>query len=724
MLFGLPQTGKRDVTENERKHYLPWQGGVCGGTLDIETEKGRYRVSRTFGKKVADDTFSLVDLDTKRPTADYTERLGVELFGLDAESYEKSVYIPQRDVDISMTSTIGAKLNELLADSGDMADLDSAVARLEDYSKRFKHYRGDGGLISETKAQLARALSDIESCKKAEADAEEARAALDYVSSETEKCESELAELNKMLESAQAAKIKYSEHETYRTYLADVARAEERYARYMSALGGNTPTEDEIKEMSRLAAKIAEASADTEGFSLDSAALSRMSERFGDTPPTERELDAISEKNKRLKDTEAKLSALPTVIEPEKPQIKNTNTLKLAFYAALAVIAVGVGLCFVSLIAGIAVAAVGAVAAVVTLLLDKNAKSRNGSVEAEYAAALDTYRENEEKRKALRAEAENLTGELEKALGRYYPGCPGGFDAILGRIYVDAENYSRLLEAEQLRMKREKAKIIETAELCDELDAMLKKYGASELDGYTEALRRITDNVRSAENAREDIEHKRRVAEEYAREKSLSDEPPAIPDVSADESRLLSVKGRADELRRQHGSLEKQLEVFESRAEALPELLEKADALRAMIADYEEKRDMSEKAKDYLKRAADRLSSRYLRDMENSFGERYSSVTGEGRAPDIDAELGVSFREGGAARDPKWYSEGIRSIMYVCMRLSLVDALFGNEKPFLILDDPFSELDAVKFERAAELIRKLGEERQIVYFTCHESRRI
>jgi len=724
MLFGLPQTGKRDVTENERKHYLPWQGGICGGTLDIETEKGRYRVSRTFSKKAADDTFSLVELDTKLPSGDYTEKLGIEIFGLDAESYEKSVYIPQRDVDISMTSTIGAKLNELLADSGDMADLDSAVARLEEYSKRFKLYRGDGGLIKETNDKLARAMSDIENCRRAEADAEEAHAALAYVNSEAERADAEIAELNKNVEAARLAKIKYSEYETYKTYLSDVRRAEERLARYTAALGGNIPTEDEIKEMSRLTAKIAEASADTEEFSSESAALSRMSERFGDVPPTESELDAFSEKNKRLKDTEAKLSALPTAIEPEKPQIKNTKSLKLAFYAALAVVAVGVGLSFVSLIAGIAVAMIGAVAAVVTLILDKNAKSRNEAAEREYFADLAAYRENEEKRKSLRAESDNLTGELERALGRYYPGCPGGFDAVLGRIYPDAENYARLLEAEQLRAKREKTKIIETAELCDDADELFGKYNTDTSDGYAEALRKMTDNVRALENERENIAERRRIAEEYAKEKGLSDEPPALPDVSGEEARIDALKARGGELKRQSGALEKQIELFESRAEALPELIEKADALRVLIADYEEKRDTSEKAKEYLKRAADRLSSRYLRDMEKSFGERYSSVTGEGRAPDIDAELGVSFREGGSARDPKWYSEGIRSIMYICMRLSLVDALFGNEKPFLILDDPFSELDAVKFENAASLIRKLGEERQIVYFTCHASRRI
>ena len=36
MLYGLPVSTKRSLLENERKRYTPWQGGVFGGSLDIE----------------------------------------------------------------------------------------------------------------------------------------------------------------------------------------------------------------------------------------------------------------------------------------------------------------------------------------------------------------------------------------------------------------------------------------------------------------------------------------------------------------------------------------------------------------------------------------------------------------------------------------------------------------------------------------------------------------
>ena len=56
------------------------------------------------------------------------------------------------------------------------------------------------------------------------------------------------------------------------------------------------------------------------------------------------------------------------------------------------------------------------------------------------------------------------------------------------------------------------------------------------------------------------------------------------------------------------------------------------------------------------------------------------------------------------------------------MRLSLVDALFGDEKPFLILDDPFVNLDENRTKGAMRFLTEIAKEYQVIYFTCHGSR--
>jgi uncharacterized protein YhaN len=58
------------------------------------------------------------------------------------------------------------------------------------------------------------------------------------------------------------------------------------------------------------------------------------------------------------------------------------------------------------------------------------------------------------------------------------------------------------------------------------------------------------------------------------------------------------------------------------------------------------------------------------------------------------------------------------------MRFALVDAMYPVEKPFLVLDDPFVNLDEEKMEHGTHLLKQISSEYQILYFTCHESREV
>ena len=62
MFYGMPRRGARNIVENERKRYYPWQGGKYGGFLEFEYKGVSYRVTRYFGKTAAKDTFDLFDL--------------------------------------------------------------------------------------------------------------------------------------------------------------------------------------------------------------------------------------------------------------------------------------------------------------------------------------------------------------------------------------------------------------------------------------------------------------------------------------------------------------------------------------------------------------------------------------------------------------------------------------------------------------------------------------
>ena len=61
MFYGLEGDRKRNIEENERKRYKPWQGGVFGGQLVFEMQGKKYLISRVFKDKEANDEFELRD---------------------------------------------------------------------------------------------------------------------------------------------------------------------------------------------------------------------------------------------------------------------------------------------------------------------------------------------------------------------------------------------------------------------------------------------------------------------------------------------------------------------------------------------------------------------------------------------------------------------------------------------------------------------------------------
>ena len=90
----------------------------------------------------------------------------------------------------------------------------------------------------------------------------------------------------------------------------------------------------------------------------------------------------------------------------------------------------------------------------------------------------------------------------------------------------------------------------------------------------------------------------------------------------------------------------------------------------------------------------------------------------------LDINFNVRIEENGKAHVAEGYSTGYCDMIDFCMRLALVDTLFEKERPFLILDDPFVNLDADRLEKALELLHVMAANKQIVYFVSHPIRAV
>ena len=87
-----------------------------------------------------------------------------------------------------------------------------------------------------------------------------------------------------------------------------------------------------------------------------------------------------------------------------------------------------------------------------------------------------------------------------------------------------------------------------------------------------------------------------------------------------------------------------------------------------------------------------------------------------------DASLDVSLVMEGLPRDPSALSDGMRDLLGFCRRMAILEAMYPGEKPFLILDDPFTGLDEEHLARALSLVREVSRSWQVLYFTCHGAR--
>jgi uncharacterized protein YhaN len=128
-------------------------------------------------------------------------------------------------------------------------------------------------------------------------------------------------------------------------------------------------------------------------------------------------------------------------------------------------------------------------------------------------------------------------------------------------------------------------------------------------------------------------------------------------------------------------------------------------------------------ARQKLSAAKETMTAKYADPILKGFGRYYSMLSGrEADAFHIDANTNVTVDELGKQRDVVSLSSGCRDMIGLCLRISLVDAMYREEKPMLIMDDPFANLDDEKIHGGRELVEKLAETYQILYFTCSDSR--
>ena len=108
MFYGM--SASRDNIKMERKKYFPWQGGIYGGSVDLSTEQGEYRIIRQFGKTPESDSINLIDLKANKELELPKIELGDYFFGVGKDTFEMTAFLPQLKFTSSGSDNISASV--------------------------------------------------------------------------------------------------------------------------------------------------------------------------------------------------------------------------------------------------------------------------------------------------------------------------------------------------------------------------------------------------------------------------------------------------------------------------------------------------------------------------------------------------------------------------------------------------------------------------------------
>lgn len=434
------------------------------------------------------------------------------------------------------------------------------------------------------------------------------------------------------------------------------------------------------------------------------------------------------------------------------------NSKKVSYKAIIAVlgalfIAGGVGLAFLNLYVGIAVGAVGLIALVSSLFIKSEVKNHSQSRLAELSAKVnltknelnellsskgyysregvlvgmanfsrdygeyeklkaeedEKYRALENAEKDLKAKSENLKAELAKY--GYGDTDVKAAIALLNKKYGDYLTLKDEKEYYARRAEEIKRKIDEEERFFEDFSAAYKIGGdKNELLEKMRADRLVADNL------------KVKLDKLNAEIAAFGDMPKELPE---DEASVEELGDLYDEANKRLAKINADIAADENALEDYPDAVASAEAINEDIAAAEEKYSLLCTTLDFLSKAEKTIKDEYVAPVLDKFKEYASEISEEfGKNVDMDKDFCVKFDRSGELRSDKYFSAGQRAVIALCLRLALAEKTFRTEKPFVVLDDPFFGLDEERLAKIKPVLNKLSANEQIIYFTCHSSRKL
>lgn len=767
-----------DMKPDNRKKYAPYEKGAFGGSLVLEYLNDEYRIEKEFDYSSIKKDKELIYINN---TLSDIKCLGKYLFNIDEDGFLKTMFINNFDLEISSPSSITFKLNNIVSKTDENFDLDKIIKSLEEEKKKYGTKSKNSiyqpkkekyeSLDEEIKKldNLKNALSDKYNeldLKKKELEKinEDIKIADDtnlkafyyenYINKENEIKDLENSKLKikskypKIISLDRVDEINFNLSEYERLKLLNNNQIlDNDFNELNEMFKNNHLNEDDI---SKYQEKIKEL--EIKKSELKNSSLTIISEddiiKF-EHFDIESDIENASFSIKKYNELNDK------IISRKETNEKTFNFTLFYIISFLFIISGIILLSFSKYVIGIVLSIIGIIFIISILLIDLNLKKKNNKDP------------NNDMIYELRAEEKKLIDILSK-----YRYSDDSYYNKLNHLKMDYENYKKINNENQ-KIKENNLKLEEDiSNLKIEIESFLNKY-LNSYEEYNDALMiinskydRYNHNIKKEEDNKIKIEENKKdleiilekltpILNEFninlkdAKNYFIDYKDDLIKIEEKDENinklkennkqyliknnidlakkyekiDLTDLTNLKDKIINDIKSAEKEIERNEDELENLPRLKSEFEVLKDELVIYKQKYKIYENTIFYIEEANSSLKKKYIAPVLNSFTE-YATLLNSIFKDNIEFDEKYNFKliRNGKLVDDYHLSQGEKTIVMLCYRLSLIKNMY-DDMPFIILDDPFVNLDEKNLKLVLDLIKKISNKTQIIYFTCYDGRK-
>ncbi len=668
MFYGFASGAKQNITDSDKKHYLPWDGSPASGSMTVVKDGEEFVIERNNAGK--SDTVS-VTRKLDGAVIKCPDGVGEYFLGIPSATYSGSAQSMQCDGPKTGGRELAEQIQNILFSADENISVKKASELLGKERTLIDHQRGRGGTIPELEDEIEQLEAEFEQSKKDNAE-------YIFFKGEYEKNSEKLKDSKEKYEKLEKEYDDLKLYEkTFRLEELDKARALFKEKQELCKEKRSELPEDYDDEMNdRL-----------------TAALESYRSAFSVEKEAKEHAASVSKQIDMMNDIRDKESVNGDIAQYKKAKNgSRMGKLLSVLFAVAAVIVLVLAIVFPKskslLFAAAAVFAVIALAMLVYSLYsskksEKLAKSYGVDREGFYKAAKAAIAARE-KYDSLRSEQSAAIKAFESAKAK-----ASESRAAVGKLLVTQAESFEQVQSEAVKLRE---KIMEYAKVKGEFGNC--EYALKQLEASVneEELRNIRNTVPK----------------------------PTRPE-SAVSTELKLYRSKVDVYTQKLTGDSGKLGALEASAKDPALLFSELEQKKAELASEIKRRDALLLAISVLEGAGAELKAGVSPKITHN-AEELLMRSSKGRYSKLvaDKDFMISVLDGESVRSIEYLSSGTQDIVYIAFRYGLLKLLYKGEPPVMIFDDAFARIDDKRLSELASVLYAISDNTQTVILTCHD----